>query len=146
MSYASETGLEFLYTGNECVKVRRGSVDETGGHIAVVISHSVKQLACGAECDTVRQIRVVVYAFYAIEFAPVFDYGPVKSGVCKCLCRIMCVHHTFKVVEVAAHPDCTRIGPLIFLVEQECFFEERSRGHDRWNCRGRLRIFVREAL
>ena len=140
----SETGLEFLHTGDKGVKVRRGSADETGGHIAVVISHPVKQLSCGAECDTVRQISVVVYAFYAVKFAPVFDYGPVKSRVCKCLCRIMCVHHTLKVVEVAAHPDCTRIGPLIFLVEQECFFKEGTHGCDGRDGRGGPGIFFGE--
>ena len=42
ISQVSEAGLEFPDAGDECVKVRRGAVDETGGHVAVVFGHSVE--------------------------------------------------------------------------------------------------------
>ena len=37
-----EAVLEFPDAGDECVKVRRSAVDETGGHVAVVFGHSVE--------------------------------------------------------------------------------------------------------
>ena len=42
ISQVSEAGLEFPDAGDECVKVRRGAVDEAGGHVAVVFGHSVE--------------------------------------------------------------------------------------------------------
>ena len=40
--YMPEAVLEFPDAGDECVKVRRGAVDEAGGHVAVVFGHPVE--------------------------------------------------------------------------------------------------------
>lgn len=42
LSRVPEAVLKFPDAGDECVKVRRGAVDEAGGHVAVVFGHSVE--------------------------------------------------------------------------------------------------------
>ena len=91
-----------------------------------------------------KLVGVVVYAFDAVESAPMLDYGPVEGGVCKCLRCEWGVHHAFKVVEVAAHPDRAGIGTLVFFVEQECFFKEGPHGCDDRDGRGGPGIFFGE--
>lgn len=116
--------MKFKDAFEKIIKGKVLSIHKVLQHLAIVGFPFLQASFRREELNESRIVLVIIGIPDMVELAAMLHNLAIQLLIRECHLSELCVHQSFKVVQVTSHSETSRLRLLEFLIQQECFLQE----------------------